>query len=95
MKFQLNSEFTDGRWYYGDKERLRQIIFNLLSNAVKFTEAGFVAIGLSEESCDEENYLIIKVQDTGIGIAQESLGKIFDPLNRRNHTQHGVLVVQA
>ncbi len=87
LKFQLNSEITDGRWYYGDKARLRQIIFNLLSNAVKFTEAGFVAIGLSEESCDEENYLIIKVQDTGIGIAQESLGRIFRPFEQaESHT---------
>ncbi|MCD6644785.1 ATP-binding protein, partial [Vibrio cholerae] len=79
LKFQLNSEITDGRWYYGDKARLRQIIFNLLGNAVKFTEVDFVAIGLIEERCDEDNYLFSQVQDTGVGTAQGSLGRIFRP----------------
>ncbi|MFG0606838.1 hybrid sensor histidine kinase/response regulator CqsR [Vibrio mimicus] len=87
LKFHLNSEITDSRWYYGDKARLRQIIFNLLSNAVKFTERGFVTIGLAEEATQEGHYLIIKVQDSGIGIAKEALGRIFQPFEQaESHT---------
>ncbi|KQB02844.1 MULTISPECIES: hybrid sensor histidine kinase/response regulator CqsR [Vibrio] len=87
LKFQLHSEISDTRWYYGDKARLRQIVFNLLSNAVKFTEKGFVSVGLMEEKTHDGNYLTIKVQDSGIGIAQEALGRIFQPFEQaESHT---------
>ncbi|NQZ59448.1 MAG: response regulator [Lentisphaeraceae bacterium] len=61
-----------------DETRLRQILFNLLSNAIKFTDSGFVKLDvtvnkLSEAQCD----LIIKVEDTGIGIPQSEQQKIF------------------
>jgi signal transduction histidine kinase/CheY-like chemotaxis protein len=62
----------------GDAGRLRQVLTNLLGNAVKFTERGKVSlltelIGESEQTCT----LRFMVQDTGIGIAPEDRGKLF------------------
>jgi PAS domain S-box-containing protein len=58
-----------------DALRLRQITTNLVSNAVKFTEQGSVTVSIGQWS-DGEAY--VRVQDTGIGIAQEDIGLIFD-----------------
>lgn len=58
---------------YGDEIRIRQIITNLLTNAVKYTKAGEVCLYIGwEEDC-----LLIKVKDTGIGIKEESMQDLF------------------
>ena len=64
----------------GDPLRLRQILSNLLSNAVKFTDAGAVEVRLEIEhsSGAGKQNLIIRVTDTGAGIAPEKLSTIFD-----------------
>ena len=62
----------------GDPLRLRQVLTNLLSNAIKFTESGAVAIQVSVVSDDErETALSIAVTDTGIGISETELPKLF------------------
>ncbi len=74
----------------GDGTRLRQILLNLLGNAVKFTEAGEVTLSLepaapkipqSPESPTFQNmrWVRISVKDTGVGIASESLPRLFKP----------------
>ncbi|OOQ56847.1 PAS domain-containing hybrid sensor histidine kinase/response regulator [Mucilaginibacter pedocola] len=64
----------------GDQTRLGQILINLVNNAVKFTLKGKVAIVLEKEQATDKEILInFKVTDTGIGIAPENLGIIFDP----------------
>ena len=67
----------------GDGIRLGQIITNLLGNAVKFTELGHVelAIAASPER-DGVTTLTISVEDTGIGIAAERLGGLFEPFTQ-------------
>jgi len=62
-----------GRLFMGDPTRVRQIASNLVSNALKFTEAGEVQIIVS--CCDEG--VILSVRDTGIGIPQDKLSKLF------------------
>ncbi|EJG0948981.1 response regulator [Vibrio parahaemolyticus O1:K58] len=65
-----NTEFT------GDCARLRQILFNLAGNAVKFTNEGHVLIRTELNS--EDKQLLIIVSDTGIGIASDKQGRVFN-----------------
>ncbi len=62
----------------GDAARLRQILGNLLSNAVKFTDSG--AITFTAEWSDGQ--LVCTVQDTGIGIREDDIGRIFSPFDQ-------------
>ncbi|MCU7874247.1 MAG: response regulator [Candidatus Thiodiazotropha sp. (ex Lucinoma borealis)] len=65
----------------GDRLRISQIIFNLLGNAIKFTNAGYVAVQIfyvQHSSCISQPHILIKVMDSGIGIHQEQLERIFD-----------------
>ena len=62
----------------GDADRLRQVFVNLLSNAVKFTAEG----GVSIRSDREDNFVVIAVADTGIGISKEFLPFVFEPFRR-------------
>ncbi len=65
---------------YGDEKRLRQVLINLLGNAVKYTEAGEVSLDI-EVIKDSQKYcrLCFRVSDTGPGIAEGQLVKIFKP----------------
>ena len=62
---------------FGDALRIRQIVLNLLSNAIKFTERGEVRILLDVIDEGREMVFIIRVKDTGIGIAPEDQQRIF------------------
>lgn len=62
----------------GDDVRIKQIIVNLANNAVKFTASGQVKLTINKKIIDNENVLICgAVSDTGIGIKEENLAKIF------------------
>ncbi|PFG45224.1 PAS/PAC sensor hybrid histidine kinase [Vibrio sp. ES.051] len=60
-----------------DATRLRQVIWNLVSNAMKFTKEGGVVMTVSAEVEDEFATIVMEVEDTGIGIPEEELDKIF------------------
>ena len=64
-----------------DDLHLRQILFNLAGNAIKFTEQGGVAI---EVHVDDQNQLIIKIIDTGIGMTTEEAGRVFQEYMQAN-----------
>lgn len=70
---------------YGDPVRIRQVIINLANNAIKFTEKGFVKVIVRvEEITDTEVMEYICVEDSGIGIKEEDMDKIFGAFNRIN-----------
>ncbi len=62
---------------YTDQTRVRQIVLNLVSNACKFTKDGQVTIGLAAKSTKEQQILEISVSDTGIGMSEEQVGRLF------------------
>ncbi len=67
----------------GDSTRLRQILVNLLSNSVKFTEKGQIKISVSSQKLDvDRNEIDFAVQDTGIGIPQNKIGKLFQSFSQ-------------
>jgi two-component system sensor histidine kinase/response regulator len=66
---------------YADEMKFKQVLNNLISNAVKFTQKGHVTVTATLKSQDRDNhvvYLEISILDTGIGIEQENLERIFD-----------------
>ena len=71
----------------GDSVRIRQIMLNLLSNAIKYTHSGSVNLYVGSNEIDDKNVeLEIRVSDTGIGIDEEDLGKIFGTFDRAGDT---------
>jgi signal transduction histidine kinase len=71
----VSAEIPDLR---GDIVRIKQILLNLLTNAVKFTESGHIEMGLDADRGPEGVTLTFRVSDTGVGIADDKLGQIFD-----------------
>jgi signal transduction histidine kinase len=62
-----------------DAEKVQQILLNLLSNAIKFTERGGRIALRADWSGDDQKMILVAVSDTGIGIAADQLGPLFEP----------------
>ncbi len=85
---EIDSAFSgDDTVVMGDRKRILQIAGNILSNAVKFTNKGRVSVNVGYA----DNTLTIKVQDTGTGMSEEQIKRIFAPFNRLENadTQEG------
>ena len=67
---------------YGDASRLKQICVNILTNAVKYTKEGSITFSINSVIKNDVCRLIISVEDTGIGIKQENLSKLFNKFER-------------
>jgi PAS domain S-box-containing protein len=80
---QINLEwFIDERipkYLNGDPVRLNQIIYNLLGNAIKFTEKGGILLQVElYNTTNEDVSVLIRISDTGIGMDEQALEKVFD-----------------
>ncbi len=64
---------------HADALRFRQVLFNLLSNACKFTQEGTVRLEAAREHRGEEDWVRIRVTDTGIGMSEEQVELVFQP----------------
>ena len=72
-----------------DTTKVKEIFVNILSNAIKYTPSGgSVMINVDELACDEPGYMMVRtrVSDTGIGMSQDYLSKIFDAFTRERNT---------
>ena len=78
----------------GDEQKLRRVILSFVNNAIKFTEAGCITIVISARREAYGVNLSVKVRDTGIGIAEENLEKLFSSFNqvdtKRNRQEGGI-----
>ncbi|MBQ5320028.1 MAG: response regulator [Oscillospiraceae bacterium] len=82
LALEFNIDKTVPRGYFGDDKRIRQILINLLSNAVKYTNKGTVTLALTCEANTENAILHFSVKDTGIGIKEENIEKLYGEFQR-------------
>jgi signal transduction histidine kinase/CheY-like chemotaxis protein len=77
IAFELEIDETIPVKLYGDELRVKQILNNLLSNAFKYTKEGRVTLGIRWERRGNDAWLTMLVSDTGIGIKEENMEKLF------------------
>ena len=94
IEFIVDCDANLPRSLLGDEQKIRRVIMNLVNNAIKFTNEGCVSIQIG---CRQESYgtnLFVKVKDTGIGMREESLEKLFTFFSqvdtRRNRQESGL-----
>jgi len=74
---ELIFDFNGSAIIHTDRKIFENIVNNLIDNAVKYTKQGQICIKISKERNKEQNYLIMSISDTGIGIDKENFDKIF------------------
>ena len=78
----------------GDEQKLRRVIMNLMNNAIKFTNQGCVVLTIGYRREEYGVNLMVKIADTGIGIPEENLEKIFTSFNqvdtKKNRSEGGI-----
>jgi signal transduction histidine kinase/CheY-like chemotaxis protein len=67
---------------HADQTRFRQALLNLASNANKFTEKGAVTIAAQSQRLDSRDWIMITVTDTGIGMTEEQMGRLFQEFSQ-------------
>ena len=83
LEFLFDVEATMPHQLIGDQLRLSQVIVNLTNNAMKFTEKGHIILSIRSEKLDSERLrLKVEVRDTGIGMTQEQMDKLFKPFSQ-------------
>ncbi len=79
IKFHMDIDQDIPNSLIGDRGKLHEIMMNLISNAIKYTQEGSVTLRIAkQESIGSQILLCIEVEDTGIGIREEHLDKVFD-----------------
>ena len=95
LKFSMKVDMSLPNDLYGDHTRVHQVMVNILNNAVKYTKKGSVKFSLTGERGTDSDLIVlhISVADTGIGIHEEDLPKLFQSFSRvdmkQNHNVEG------
>ena len=84
LKLVIDADKNLPEHLYGDEDHIRQVIVNLIDNAVKYTKKGTITLSVMGGVKEHRVKLIIAVKDTGIGIKQEDLPKLFHSFERVN-----------
>ena len=88
LDFRVDIDSSIPSMLYGDEVRNRQIIVNLLNNAVKYTKQGYVKLSVSAIREADSVTLRMQVSDSGIGIKEEDLNKLFEGFQRLDLEQN-------
>jgi len=93
LSFYIEVDDTIPMKLYGDDLKLRQVLINILSNAVKYTERGGVTFRVTGEKSEDgrEAILHFSVTDTGIGIKEENIPKLFEAFERIEEDRNRVI----
>lgn len=76
---------------FGDYSRIKEIMINLLTNAIKYTHEGYIELKVSSVIKDDICRIIISVEDSGIGIKQENINKLFTKFERLGVEEHATI----
>lgn len=83
IQMQFNREDSKGVFVMADLQRTKQVMLNLMNNALKYNvDQGKVTVGIERLNNGTQDLIRIFVQDTGVGISENNLEKIFDPFER-------------
>lgn len=93
LKFYVEVDSTLPTTIYGDDKRVREIMLNILNNAIKYTNEGSVTLSIERKEIERKDEpdgfaLFISVKDTGIGIKEEDLGKLFHNFERLDYIKN-------
>ncbi|MCH6234476.1 ATP-binding protein [Cognataquiflexum rubidum] len=87
LEFKINVSPNIKSALIGDETRLRQVLINLIGNSVKFTDKGQITLSINlVGETDNTQILEFKVSDTGIGMSQDFISKIFDKFSQEQNT---------
>jgi PAS domain S-box-containing protein len=87
VRVSVQGAIEDGVAVRADRTRLKQVLLNLLSNGVKYNRAGGV---VTLRARSDGALAVIEVADSGVGIAAEHLGRVFEPFHRGAHGQSAI-----
>jgi signal transduction histidine kinase/CheY-like chemotaxis protein len=88
LQFDLNIDIDESENYISDPYRIRQILSNILSNAIKFTpQTGSVFLSGILVKSKRKTELLLSVKDTGPGIREEDINRIFEEFRRLDYTK--------
>ncbi len=88
IEFVLEIDPSIPKVIFIDDVRLRQVLFNLVGNAVKFTDSGFVKLSVTKAVSNKETEtidLLFQVEDSGIGIHEDQIDKIFEAFEQQRN----------
>ena len=89
LEFKLDLDESLPSRLYGDDVRVSQVIMNLLTNAVKYTDSGHITLSVKRGRTDsQETELLVAVTDTGIGIHEEDMKRLFVSFERLEETKN-------
>ena len=77
LNFRITTSTTLPENLYGDPLRISQVLLNICNNALKFTEKGLVHVHFNYTEKQNNYYLLVKIEDTGIGMNQQEINNIF------------------
>ncbi|MBR4169478.1 MAG: response regulator [Lachnospiraceae bacterium] len=92
LQFFVDVDETLPDGLYGDEVRIRQVLVNVLTNAVKYTNEGSVKLSVSgmlyETETEDQIHLLFTIEDTGIGIKEDDIKKLFNKFERVDLSQN-------